>query len=83
MAALSTLLRSQGKLTEAEQFIRRALEGQERTLGAEHSRTLISATRPTTSGLGTLLFEMRELDEAEAIFRQCLDGCEQTMGLSE
>jgi hypothetical protein len=50
---LGALLQAQGKLDLAEPFLRRALEGLERTLGPGHPNTLM-----TVKSLRILLREM-------------------------
>ena len=57
---LGMLLNDQGKLAEAEQFVRRALEGVERTLGVEHP-----STRLTAENLRLLLAERRSTRRKE------------------
>ena len=69
------LLQDQGKLAEAEQFCRRALEGKERTLGRDHPSTLTSV-----NNLGMLLKAQGKLAEAEQFFRRALEGNERTLG---
>ena len=68
-------LQGQGKLAEAEPLFRRALEGRERLLGAQHLDTLICVGR-----LASLLHAQGELAEAEALYRRTLEGCEQQLG---
>jgi hypothetical protein len=49
------LLQAQGKLAEAEPLCRRALEAQERTLGADHANTLNAS-----GNLGLVLLKSSE-----------------------
>ena len=58
--ALGWKLTEQGKLDEAEQMYRRALEGRERTLGAGHPSTLESCNH-----LGFLLTKQGKLEGAQ------------------
>ena len=69
------LLSDQGKLGEAEPLLRRALEGKERTLGPDHSDTLISV-----NNLASLLKAQGKLGEAEPLLRRALEGQERALG---
>jgi hypothetical protein len=72
---IGLFLQAQGKLREAEVFLRRALEGRERILGRDHPETLSSV-----SNLGFLLLDQGKLSLAEPFLRRDLEGCEQTIG---
>ena len=69
------LLREQGKIKEAEVFLRRALEVRERTLGGDHRHTLTSF-----NNLGVLLKAQGKLTLAEPFYRRAFEGREQTLG---
>ena len=72
---ISTLLQYQGKLKEAEPFVRRAREGCERALGRDHPSTLVSV-----NNLSGLLYGQGKLSLAEPIMRRALEGRERTLG---
>jgi tetratricopeptide (TPR) repeat protein len=72
---MGRLLRTQGKLDEAESHLREAVEGFRRSLGIEHSHTLISI-----SHLGGVLFEKGKFDEAEQYHREALEGQRRVLG---
>ena len=55
--------------------LRRALEGRERQLGANHPGTLAAV-----NNLALLLQDQGKLAEAEPLFRRALKGCEQQLG---
>ena len=57
-------------------FLRRALEGYERTLGRDHPHTLLSV-----NNLGALLKAQGKLNLAEPFLRRALEGRERTLGL--
>jgi len=61
---LGGLLKTQGKLSEAEALYREALEGSRRTLGEIHSFTLTC-----TNNLAILLKGQGKLNEAEPLYR--------------
>jgi hypothetical protein len=63
---LASLLKAQGKLSEAEPLSRRALEAQERTLGPEHPSTLVSV-----NNLAWLEFELAHTALAIPLFERC------------
>ena len=69
------LLQAQGKLDLAEPFLRRALEGRERTLGRDHLDTVGSA-----NDLGLLLYGQDKFTLAEPLFRHALEGNERILG---
>ena len=58
---MGSLLRDQGKLAEAEPYLREALEKFRRVLGKEHPDTLLSV-----SNLGTLFQAQGKSAEAES-----------------
>ena len=72
---MGSLLQSQGRFDEAQQFYREALEGQRRVLGDDHPNTLASI-----SNLGTLLVAQGQLDEAEQLFGEALQTRRRTLG---
>eukprot|EP00808_Paulinella_micropora_P025752 g71322.t1 len=65
----------QCKLAEADPLYRRAMQGSEKTLGAEHPSTLTSVYN-----LVCLLKKQSKLAEADALYRRHLQGCEKTLG---
>jgi tetratricopeptide (TPR) repeat protein len=62
---LGDLCTDQGKLNEAEQMYQRALQGNEKTLGPEHTSTL-----RTVNNLGNLYKSQGKLDEAEQMYQR-------------
>ncbi|KAI7970683.1 hypothetical protein EIK77_003083 [Talaromyces pinophilus] len=64
-----------GKYEEAEAMHRRALEGRENVLGAEHPDTLTSV-----NNLGSVLERQGKYEEAEAMHRRALAGRENVLG---
>ena len=66
---LGTALAQQGRLEEAEQMHRLALEGLQGTLGLEHPDTLASLNT-----LGATLRQLGKLEEAEQVERQALEA---------
>jgi tetratricopeptide (TPR) repeat protein len=72
---LGLLYADQGRLTEAGQMFGRALQGQEKALGAEHTVTL-----NTLNNLGSLYMEQGRLAEAEQMFGRALQGQEKALG---
>lgn len=62
------LLQATNRLAEAEPLMRRALELDERTFGADHHKVAVRL-----NNLALLLMETNRLDEAEGFFRQALD----------
>ncbi len=73
---LDLLYTDQGKLMEAEEMYRRALDGKEKAWGREHTSTL-----STINNLGTLYKDQGKLVEAENMYRRALDGYEKARGL--
>ena len=65
MMGLAIALDAQGKHAEAEQVLRQVVEAQERTLGKDHDRTLISMER-----LARVLEARGKKEEAAAIRAQ-------------
>ena len=64
-----------GRYREAEEVFRRAIEGRERTLGAEHKDTLTSV-----DWLGEALYLQGKYVEAEEMFRRAIEGRERILG---
>jgi tetratricopeptide (TPR) repeat protein len=64
-----------GKYDEAEKLNRRALEGYEKELGAQHPGTLMSV-----SNLASVLQDQGKYDEAERLNRRALEGREKELG---
>ena len=64
-----------GQLKDAEVLHMRALEAQERTLGAEHPSTLVSV-----KNLALCLSEIGQLKDAEVLYRRALEARERTLG---
>ena len=64
---MGALLSNMGNNKEAEKYYKRALEAQERVLGAEHSDTLVSV-----SNMGVLLSDMGQNEEAEKYYKKAL-----------
>ena len=69
LSAAGRLLRSQGKLAEAEEYESKALEGRRSVLGEDHPDTLSSI-----SNLGVLLRHQGRPAEAEPYYREALEG---------
>jgi hypothetical protein len=72
---LGHLYADQGKLAEAEEMYRRALEGREKALGAEHILTL-----DTVNSLGNLYRIQDKLAEAGKMYVRALEGREKALG---
>ena len=72
---MGVLLRSQGKLAEAEHYYREALEVQRRVLGDDHPNTLTSIIN-----MGLLLRSQGKLAEAEPYLREALEGHRRVLG---
>jgi len=72
---LGDLYRSQGKLTEAEEMLKRALDGHEKALGPEHTETL-----GTINSLASLYLDQGKLEEPEEMFQRILQGYEKERG---
>jgi eukaryotic-like serine/threonine-protein kinase len=70
-----SLLRHQGKIAEAEPYLREALQTRRRVLGDEHPDTLTSINQ-----MGLLLREQGKLVEAEPYFREALEGRRRILG---
>jgi tetratricopeptide (TPR) repeat protein len=77
MNYLANLYKEQGKLAEAEQMLKQALQGIEETLGTTHISTLT-----TVSNLGTIYRNQGKLVEAEQMYKQALQGKKETLGSS-
>ena len=76
MVNLGRVLGELNRRDEAEALVRQCLETQREVLGAEHARTL-----NTASELGTLLGKMGLPAEAEAMLRGTLEAQQRTLGL--
>jgi uncharacterized protein HemY len=74
MNRLGALYSDEGKYTEAETLLSKALEGQRRVLGDHHPETLNS-----WDGLGRLQLRERKYAEAESTLRGALRGHEEAM----
>ena len=72
---LAGCLQDMGLLKDAEPLYRRALEAQERTLGAEHLHTLVSI-----NNLAGCLQAMGLPKNAEPLYRRALEAQERTLG---
>jgi tetratricopeptide (TPR) repeat protein len=75
MSNLANVLCFQGRLDEAEALYGRALAVQERTLGREHTQTLVSVT-----GVAWVLNAKGRKDEAEVLYRRVLEAQVRTLG---
>jgi tetratricopeptide (TPR) repeat protein len=73
---LGRFLEDNGLYSEAEPFIRRALEGRERILGTEHPDTLASF-----HALARLMLQIGNFEEAETLSRRYLATCRQVLGI--
>ena len=72
---LGLLYADQGKLVEAEQMYMRALQGNEKAWGPEHTSTL-----STVNNLGNLYADQDKLVEAEQMYMRALQGYEKAWG---
>lgn len=72
---MGTLLRDQGKLSEAEAYYREALEKCRSVLGDEHEETIASI-----SNMGNLLMQQDKLAEAEPLLRDALEKHRRVLG---
>ncbi|KAK6609661.1 NB-ARC and TPR domain protein [Botrytis cinerea] len=72
---LGRLYKDQDKLAEAEVMYLRALEGNEKALGPDHTSTL-----HTVDKLGNLYSDQGKLVEAEVMYRRALEGNEKALG---
>ena len=72
---LGNLYADQGKLALAEQMYERALRGNEKALGAEHTSTL-----KTVNNLGILYWKQGKLAIAEQMYERALRGYETALG---
>ncbi|RYO11415.1 hypothetical protein AA0111_g12809 [Alternaria arborescens] len=70
-----SLRADQGRLDEAEQILKWALEGFEKVLGPDHTSTL-----DTVNNLGILYADQGKLDEAEEMYQRALQGYETSFG---
>ena len=75
IAELASWFREKVLWGAAELLYRRALEGREKALGAEHPDTLTSV-----SNLGLLLDDKGQYEEAEELSRRALEGREKALG---
>ncbi|KAI1334196.1 P-loop containing nucleoside triphosphate hydrolase protein [Xylariaceae sp. FL0016] len=72
---LGLLYSNQDKLQEAEEMYMRALQGQEKAWGPDHTLTL-----DMVHNLGALYFDQGKLQEAEEMYMRALQGKEKTWG---
>jgi tetratricopeptide (TPR) repeat protein len=72
---LGSLYYAQGRYSEAEPLLDRALTGNEKTLGPEHPETLASV-----NSLGLLYERQGRYGEAEPVLKRALTGYEKTLG---
>ena len=72
---LGGLLRSMGRLAEAETYFREGFDARRRVLGEDHGDTLQSM-----NNLGELLLTMGRPDEAEPYLRKSLDARRRLLG---
>jgi serine/threonine protein kinase/tetratricopeptide (TPR) repeat protein len=75
MDKMGVLLQAQGKFSEAEAYLREALEKRRRVLGEVHADTLESL-----NNIGGLLWDQRKLDQAEPYFREAMEKCRRVLG---
>ncbi|KAN0075779.1 HET domain containing protein [Elaphomyces granulatus] len=69
------VLNCMDKLDEAEKMYQRALQGNEKALGPDHTSTLL-----TVNNLGLLYADQGKLDEAEKMYQRVLQGTEKASG---
>merc|ERR1711920_734878 len=74
-SSLGMMLRSRGKLEDAEPVFRRTFANNEEKLGPEHPRTLTSM-----SNLAEVLTMLGKLEEAEPLYRKAVASNEQELG---
>jgi tetratricopeptide (TPR) repeat protein len=74
---ISQLRSRQGRYTDAEVYIRKALEGRKLLLGEQHEHTLL-----VMNNLAVNLQYQRRLEEAETLHRAALEGRRATLGES-
>ncbi|USP82006.1 hypothetical protein yc1106_09280 [Curvularia clavata] len=74
---LGNLYADQGKLVEAEKMYKRALRGEEESLGPNHTSTL-----DMVNNLGILYVKQGKLVEAEKVYERALRGNEEAFGLN-
>ena len=72
---LGCLYSNQGKLQAAEAMYQRALEGNEKACGPDHTSTL-----DTVNNLGLLYSHQGKLQAAEAMYQRALEGFEKACG---
>ena len=72
---LGSLYADQGRLEEAEKMYQRALVGNEKAWGPEHTSTL-----DTVNNLGLLYADLGRLEEAEKMYQRALVGNEKAWG---
>lgn len=75
MGNLAETLASEGQYSDAEQLVRQTLEAERRTLGPDHSDTLV-----TLYSLGDLLKKEKRYSEAEKAYRETLEGRRRALG---
>ena len=71
----ANLYQSQGQYEEAEQLLRRVLEGREEKLGLKHPDTL-----RTVQNLAVVYRDQGRYSEAERLYRRALEGWEEKLG---
>lgn len=75
ITAVAQLLRSQGKLADAEPLVREVLAACSATLGEQHPNTLAATHR-----LASLLHDRGDFDAAETLMVPLMAECRQTLG---
>ncbi|MCX8513373.1 MAG: tetratricopeptide repeat protein, partial [Chthoniobacteraceae bacterium] len=75
LSGFGEFYRERTRYEVAEALLRRALEGIEKTLGAENPDTLVSVTN-----LGDLLNDKGDYEGAEKLLRRALHGLEKSLG---
>jgi Tfp pilus assembly protein PilF len=73
--SMGVLYADQGKRDKAEEMYQRALQGNEKALGRDHTSTL-----DTVNNLGVLYADQGKLDEAEEMYQRALQGYEKRFG---
>jgi len=75
MGNLADTLTDEGKYSEAEQLVRETLQTEQRTLGPDHTDTLV-----TIMGLASVLKKEKRYAESEIFFERTLDGLRRAVG---
>ncbi|ORX95173.1 hypothetical protein BCR34DRAFT_498675 [Clohesyomyces aquaticus] len=73
--SLGYLYAQQGKYGDAEKMFQRALHGEERASGPDHTSTLA-----IVNGLGLLYADLGRLHDAEMMYQRALQGYEKALG---